>query len=157
MTDDDALNAPTPQPSPARKPRTDRSLDPALSEPKTDPGFRVDAQYLWDKLEEERAERAAERVAEEHRLKASGWIRTTTAIVVLIGGIGGGLLVVLSEARAQARQEVAATDAGLQGLKPRVVTLEGRFDRFEERIDKQMNLALDKLRRSRLMAVRASP
>lgn len=112
----------------------DSSLQP---EPVTNPGNPVVVSYLKAKLNAERAERAAE----EKRLKNSGWIRTLTALGVLLTAFGGGFMVVVNEARAQARQEVASVDAGQKGLEARVKTVERRLDRVDDKLDLLLDAA----------------
>lgn len=48
--------------------------------------------------------------------------------------------------QAQTDAGVAIVKAEQKGLESRLATLEQRFDRYEDRHDKQMNLALDALR-----------
>ncbi len=118
---------------PRTTPKPYREDDDA--EPTTNPGMTVDVAYLKRKLAEELAE------SEKH-VKNSGWIRSGALLLGLIGTIGLGYQWLLNEARAQARREIAATDAGLKGLDARVTTTEKRLDRIDDKLD----LALDALR-----------
>ena len=129
---------PTPKTTPPRASPTPGYPPGLPHESPTNPGLHITAEYLWNKLDAERAERAEE----EKRLKNSGWIRTAISVATVLGAVGTGFLVVLNEARAQARQEVARTDAGMAGHEARIQTVEKRVDRIDDKLD----LVLDALR-----------
>ncbi|TAL42417.1 MAG: hypothetical protein EPN91_08540 [Salinibacterium sp.] len=110
-------------PRPAESPRI-----PSPAEEKTDPAMRV----IREKMHSE--------------LNWQGAKLTAAMCVVAIGTAFGAYAFVMNSASAQ-------TDAGLKPLAEiqkaqdaRLTTLEKRFDRFEERTDKQMNLLLDAAR-----------
>lgn len=122
-----------PKPSPSPHPRTERSRDPRLDEPKTDPYLRV-------KLDE--MAHATEEQLRKHDNKL-----TLRSLMVAVGAVATGVVavIVFIDNRVQAQTDAGnrATSAELKAQDARLTTLEKRFDRFEERNDKQMNLLLD--------------
>lgn len=112
-------------------------------EPKTDPGREVDVRYLKLKL-------AAEREILEESLAKHDNKLTLRSIVVAVAAVGAavvtGILFVDNRVQAQVDAGVRVQAAEVRGIDTRVTTLEKRFDRFEERTDKQMNAVLDALR-----------
>lgn len=140
LDDDDII----PRPAASPRPRTERRLDPQLEEPKTDPGIPVYPEYVKVKLAQ-----AAAIINSQHeeQMRKHDNKLTVRSVIVAIGAVCTGVAAVLIffDNRVHAQ-----TDAGVQvmtekheALKARVETLEKRFDRFEDRTDKQMNALLD--------------
>lgn len=97
-------------------------------EPKTDPAIRAVKEGMRSELNWQGAK------------------LTIMTAVVAVATAFGAYRFVLGEAAAQTDAGMRVQAAEQKALDARVTTLEKRFDRFEDRTDKQMNAALDALR-----------
>ena len=102
-------------------------LKPLPAEEKTDPAMRVIKQKMHSELNWQGAK------------------LTIAMCVVAVGTAFGAYAFILNAAAAQTDAGMRVQAAEQKALDTRVTTLEKRFDRFEERTDKQMNAALDAL------------
>lgn len=126
------------RPRPSPSPNADRLVD-LEDEAKTDPRILVhDPEALHSYLTKKRAE--------EHDSFMSKIKALAGAIAVVAGSVVAVILFVDNRVLAQTDAGVKVMTEKHDALKGRVETLEKRFDRFEERTDKQMNLLLDAAR-----------
>jgi len=114
-------------PPPAASPRP-----PKLHEGKTDPAIRIIRPWM-----EEALKRHDNKLTLRSVLVAAAAVATSVI---------AGIIFIDNRVSAQTDAGMRATAAELKGQDARVTTLEKRFDRFEERTDKQMNLLLDAAR-----------